>query len=660
MYINIKDVANKVGISVRGVRKRIIEGKIQARKIKVNGGESYEIEIDSLPDNEQKFFLEKSEKPAKKNEIKIDTDFDIARVRDFNRKKAMKYAHILSECEGLKGKELEEWVEVWNKTKPEYETSYKSIMRMRLEIKESGKGAIVGQYGKNEGWSVVKDEWLEDFKSFYLTQNQSTLANAHLMTLANAYLKENSISASNFPSINSFKRQLEKNVSKSFIYFSRYGEAAWNRKFATFIQRDWTMVRPGQVWISDHHQIDIGSFDENGKPVFAWLTVWIDARTLKWLSWSLHKESPNSDHIFQTFYMACVEYGIPEYIYIDNGKDYRCLDFAGGRRNIAKVKVDVNEAETKSICFFLGIIVKFATPYRAQSKTIERTFKTLVSKCVKELEGYRGNSIKNRPENLQKQIKSKKLMTFEELEPLVTDYITNVYNKTASNGEILGGKSPDELFYSEEYIKRVLGEPESHKDKLKILCMRVSGEKQISRNGFCDISLGKPLYYWGEWMVNYKFDGKLYYLRRDSQNYNVAYVFESATNSFIGKAFLDERVAAITELSDNPDFEKAKLKEKISEEKRELKFHRDRSNEMKRYSGFDKMGFMKTATKMRQKPIKKQVKEVVINNSLMNDVIEYNHKKEIDVAEVFSKLNQNQPKTIKKLKMFEFEVNEAE
>ena len=57
---------------------------------------------------------------------------------------------------------------------------------------------------------------------------------------------------------------------------------------------------------------------EKGKPVFPWITFWADAKTKKVLSILPHEESPTSDHIFLSFYLAVNEYGLPDEIYIDN------------------------------------------------------------------------------------------------------------------------------------------------------------------------------------------------------------------------------------------------------------------------------------------------------------------------------------------------------
>lgn len=89
------------------------------------------------------------------------------------------------------------------------------------------------------------------------------------------------------------------------------------------------------------------------------------------MGWFLHAESPNSDHIFQAFYYGVIRFGIPEDVYLDNGKDYRCKDFAGGRDQTVKI---LHTPKENSLISNLGISVHFALPYNAQTKPVERDF----------------------------------------------------------------------------------------------------------------------------------------------------------------------------------------------------------------------------------------------------------------------------------------------
>lgn len=153
-----------------------------------------------------------------------------------------------------------------------------------------------------------------------------------------------------FPSFMAFKRKLDRTIPLQSIILARYGQSAWNRKYGSYIDRDYEDIICGKVWVSDHAQIDVACMTKDGDVVFPWVTAWRDFKSGKWLGWLLQTGNPNSDHIFQTFYYAAELYGLPEDVIIDNGKDYRCKDFAGGRRVI---KIKTNQSRTTSMLCYL-------------------------------------------------------------------------------------------------------------------------------------------------------------------------------------------------------------------------------------------------------------------------------------------------------------------
>lgn len=144
-----------------------------------------------------------------------------------------------------------------------------------------------------------------------------------------------------------------------------------------------------KVWVSDHAQIDVACMTQDGNVVFPWVTAWRDYKSGKWLGWILQTGHPNSDLIFQSFYYAAEIYGLPEDVIIDNGKDYRCKDFAGGRKS---VQVETNKPKTTSMLAELNVKVHFALPYNAQTKPIERDFLKIKELLSKHCQGYRGGS----------------------------------------------------------------------------------------------------------------------------------------------------------------------------------------------------------------------------------------------------------------------------
>ncbi len=254
------------------------------------------------------------------------------------------------------------------------------------------------------------------------------------MTLGYASRRQQDFNPTKFPSKITFLRLLEKRVTEDVIYRARYGYMAWNRKYADYIVRDYSKLVAGECWVSDHAQIDV-LVSDGDKVKAPWLTAWTDAKTGKFLAWDLHLEPPASDYVFSTFYAAAIRGGLPKRILIDNGKDYRCKDFAGGRNYETRHRVNVDENRATPMLTALGVNPHFAIPYNAQAKPIERQFGKFKSWFSKRFLTYRGGNVVERPEILQERVKAGQVVAFEDLKVALNDFIEDLFNNYPSSGK---------------------------------------------------------------------------------------------------------------------------------------------------------------------------------------------------------------------------------
>ena len=88
---------------------------------------------------------------------------------------------------------------------------------------------------------------------------------------------------------------------------------------------------------------------------------------------------------------------------MDNGKDYRCRDFAGGKK---KYRLEVDTLRASALTMELGIEARFALPYNGRTKPIERDFREIKDNFNRYLLGYRGGHVRERPERLKKEIQA--------------------------------------------------------------------------------------------------------------------------------------------------------------------------------------------------------------------------------------------------------------
>jgi len=558
--------------TIQGTLKKLNREGTRFREVPARGGpggKRREYHISSLPEVTRIALVAKDRESRSgrnqnsSNEPIPDTSESLelelySRAPEYNRRKADKYLQILKVSADLKGSALQNFISQWNITNPEFQTSYPRIMEIRKIYAEQGISGLLGQYGKKAGASVVQDEWFETFKKYYLKEGAPSLQTCWVITLGELKQKDPSLGADIFPAAISFQRRLKRDIPESAIYFARYGEAAWNRKYACFIERDYESVTPGECYVSDHAQVDVAVSLPNGKYCFPWVTAWRDFKTSKWLGWLIHPEPPNSDHIFQSFFYAVNDFGLPSYIYVDNGKDYRSRDFAGGRSRSHKLVVD--KTKTTAMVGLLGITPIFAIPRNAQAKTIERDFLKNKEYFSKHLKGYRGGNVVERPGSLQREIKEGDIIPWQTFKSAMDEYIKEILNEMPSEGKILKGRSPNATWNEEISERRFVS-----KEALKLFCMRTSRPVSIMRNEIMGSEIG--VRYWAEWMSGMKGKDTKVYLRRDINSYQEAWVFRADDDEYLGRASIGETVAAIAKT----DIEKKQLREAMARKKHDKK-----------------------------------------------------------------------------------------
>ena len=543
-WVPAEKVCELLHICLKTLKSKCLANEFTYKIVKNGRKANYFINSSSLPKVYQDRIINNSE-------IFIGEEYSNAPI--WAKAQADKYIHIIKDTEKLKGKALKNYIKSWNTTNPEKKTSYSSLMYMKQRYEESGLSGLLARYGRTNNRAIIKDEYYEYFKNLYLVEGGPSIQSCWDNTLGYA-MRTTGINRVNFPSKFAFIRKLQREISKDSIFLARNGQSSWNRKYGKFIDRDYSGIVCGKVWVSDHAQLDIACITNDGNIVFPWITSWRDYKSGKWLGWLLQTGHPNSDLIFQTFYYAASKYGLPDDVIIDNGKDYRSKDFAGGR----KFKIEANKGKTTSMLSELNVDVHFALPYNAQTKPIERDFLKIKGLLSKHCLGYRGGNVVERPEKLADEIKNGKIIPFESLKAIFDDFIINILNKRPSQGKNLKGLSPDNLF-NREFEEKTL----PSKDALKLFCMRTSKTYTIGRNGITDRQL--DITYYADWLIHKT--GLKIYMRRDVENYKEAWVFKADNDEFIGKVTAVKAIPALHA----EKISKEEFKEAMATKKRHLK-----------------------------------------------------------------------------------------
>ena len=276
--------------------------------------------------------------------------------------------------------------------------------------------------------------------------------------------------------------------------------------------------------------------------------------------------------------------GIPEYLYIDNGKDYTAKTMTGRDRNDRSGISFDDEAKG----FYKSIGIKDdhrALPYEPWSKgQIERFFRTVCNKFTRWFTSYTGTLTGSKTsgkveKDIGKMLEKGELLTMEQFYEKWHKWLTEVYHQSEQGGLKKMGethKTPYGCFMNEErYFKAA--PPKSY---ATLLMMR--SDNVLVRNiGIC------------KWGYEYRADELCDYIGRkvdikyDPEDMAVLYVFDSKGRR-VCEAYCQELLQVAPKVS-----QKA-LEEHLKMQKRQQKRDRERLEEARipfeerneRYVGF--------------------------------------------------------------------------
>lgn len=317
---------------------------------------------------------------------------------------------------------------------------------------------------------------------------------------------------------------------------NRLGPDAFKTRCESYIQRDYTTLRSNEIWCADHHQLDVICQNPGAGFVRPWLSAFEDMRSRMIVGWCIYAHDPNSNSILSAMRGGILSHGIPELIYIDNGKDFGSYVFHGSTKwQRRKGTVQLESGRVAGILNHLQIKSRFAWAYHGQSKPIERFFNTIEARFSRGFNTYCGRHPLDKPECLQRQLElgnAPKLADFSERFGRWLD----VYHNSAHRGQGMNGQSPRQIYDSSwnGFAKRTTSE-----DMLDLLLTRQTKEVVVHRNGVNYLGLN-----FGQYAPErIQWAGKKVYLRIDERDISKVSVW-SPDDKFIGYWTANQRIPA--------------------------------------------------------------------------------------------------------------------
>jgi putative transposase len=270
----------------------------------------------------------------------------------------------------------------------------------------------------------------------------------------------------------------------------RFGDDAFKNEGEPFIERDYASLRSNEAWNADHHQFDvIVNAGTRAQPrlVRPWLTAFQDMRSRKIVGWSMFAHDPNSDTILAAFRSAVLDFGVPEVLFFDNGKDFDSYALNGRTKKDRwakrRVRVELDPQQTAGLFAEMKIDVRHVWKYHGQSKPIERFFGFVETRtCV--WPTYCGNSPGERPrdhtsqEDLQLQLERGKAPLLADFAAWFGDFLTAYHAGHEHRGDGMDGKTPDQVYAENLETRRT-----ASRELLDLLCLKKSKPVRVTQNG---------------------------------------------------------------------------------------------------------------------------------------------------------------------------------
>jgi transposase InsO family protein len=245
-------------------------------------------------------------------------------------------------------------------------------------------------------------------------------------------------------------RSYLKQLPKPLLILSREGKRQFQERCEPYLLTDFESLISNQIWVSDHGQHDVWVRNDQFSGVSAnaavrpWLTAVIDMRCRKIVgtAWS---GNPSSHTISSALRVAIENFGIPQTLVIDNGKDYEKIG-----------RIDFSP-ECSGVLVRLGIQPHYCLPRHPQSKLIESWFGTVRKRFDCLWPSYCGSNPTDRPEQCTEALKEHQAFLKGKRKssplPLASEFIATArqwveeYNSQhPHSGRGMKGRTPDEVF----------------------------------------------------------------------------------------------------------------------------------------------------------------------------------------------------------------------
>ncbi len=529
--LSTQEVARLYGKDERTIRRWAKSGKIQAASFlnEFNSPE-YLFPLDALDASiQEKYFAQLKASlpvPSAVNPLKRGTSRPLDHYTAEEReeitwwlKTVDDWQRYRSKYPGSKAEADDRFIALCAKTDPEHEFSIDTLYRRWKSIKQNDLDGLIDKRGKwKKGKSDIQPEVWDAFLYFYLQEAQ------HPMMKCYEYMKlllreDHPDLVADIPSYTTFTRRVKSDIPEAVEVLGREGQKAFRDRCAPYIRRTYESMASNEWWIADNHTFDVITQGDNGQRHRLHLTAFFDARSGIFTGCHV-TENPCSQATLIALRKGILKYGIPENIYVDNGREFLTFDIGGLGHRKKKPKDGQERFEPPPVFERLGIKMTNAIVRNAKAKIIERRFRDVKDHLSRLFDTYTGGNVLEKPERLKGVLKNGEIPLDGTFTQAVEELLDWYFNQQPYGGEVVADRGKPRQQVENLHTKRVAGA-----EDLSLMLMRSARPQKVTRRGVHLDIAGQRLDYWNDDMLM-SLLGKQVYFRYDPDDLSEVRVYD--------------------------------------------------------------------------------------------------------------------------------------
>ncbi len=551
IYLTVKEVAELKGFTQRYVKMLVSDGNIKSiETVNLNNRKKYLIPLSELSTHEQLKYY-------KSHDIEIPEELLAGR-----KPKAQHPHKEFDEFTAEQREEIAEWIRIikaWDEycaksklqkvpatekfvqlqkvANPELNISKGILYRKKAALKADDLAGLIDNRGSwKKGTSSIPDVAWECFLSFYLDEAQYPITACYEYT--EMWLKSEAPQYLPLPDYSSFYRKIQTSIPKPLEVMGREGMKAFRDRCAPYIRRTYEDMVSNEWWIADNHTFDVQTKGEKGNLHRLYLTAFFDARSGIFTGCYV-TDAPSSQATLIALRKGIMKYGIPQNIYVDNGREFLTFDVGGlGHRQKKSTK---DKFAPPPVFERLGIKMTNAIVRNAKAKIIERRFRDVKDRLSRLFPTYTGGNVVERPERLKQVIKNAdNIPTDYEFTQAVEDILTYYMNEKPYSGAVSSdnGKTRMQVYRENLHEKRIASEFD-----LNLMLMRSTRSQKVGRRGVHLTIAGEKVDYYNNELILNHLDESVY-CRYDPEDISTVRIYDLNDNYIMTAPTANDTVLA--------------------------------------------------------------------------------------------------------------------